>query len=272
MSCPNSDSPINISTTANVLSCEVFCSYMHQYKDSSCTATYYPDHIKLSYDATTTAAVTFNNEGYNVREVNIYAPSVHMYNGISADAEMLIIHDGAGKKLIVSIGIPAVSFVIVGAFLSKFIETKILEFSLAIFLIIVSLILLIFKNLELKPTLSNSIGGGIFSGLIAGLLGTGGAIRGMVLTAYNLKMEVFIATSAIIDLGIDSSRSVVYYLNGYVHKDDLYLIPILLIVSVVGTFTGKKILTRVSEKQFKSIVLILVLLTGIVTLSKIIIK
>ena len=103
MSCPNSDSPINISTTANVLSCEVFCSYMHQYKDSACTATYYPDHIKLSYDATTSAAVTFNNEGYNVREVNIYAPSVHTYNGSSADAEMLIIHDGAGKKLIVSV-------------------------------------------------------------------------------------------------------------------------------------------------------------------------
>lgn len=103
MSCPNSDSPINISTTANVLSCEVFCSYMHQYKDSACTATYYTDHIKLSYDATTSAAVTFNNEGYNVREVNIYAPSIHMYNGSSADAEMLIIHDGAGKKLIVSI-------------------------------------------------------------------------------------------------------------------------------------------------------------------------
>ena len=160
---------------------------------------------------------------------------------------------GFDKKLIVSIGIPAVSFVIVGALLSKSIETKMLEVSLAIFLIIVSLILLMFRNLELKPTLSNSIGGGIFSGLIAGLLGTGGAIRGMVLTAYNLKMEVFIATSAIIDLGIDSSRSVVYYLNGYVHKDDLYLIPILLIVSVVGTFTGKKILTRVSEKQFKSI-------------------
>jgi carbonic anhydrase len=76
---------------------------MHQYKDSACTATYYPDHIKLSYDATTSAAVTFNNEGYNVREVNIYAPSVHAYNGSSADAEMLIIHDGAGKKLIVSV-------------------------------------------------------------------------------------------------------------------------------------------------------------------------
>jgi carbonic anhydrase len=103
MSCPNSDSPINISTTANVLSCEIFCEYMHQYKDSACTVTQFPNYLKLSYDATTSAAVTFNKEGYNVREINIYAPSIHTYNGSTADAEMLIIHDGAGKKLIVSL-------------------------------------------------------------------------------------------------------------------------------------------------------------------------
>jgi carbonic anhydrase len=103
MSCLNSDSPINISTTANVLSCEIFCAYMHQYKDSACTVTQFPTYLKLSYDATTSAAVTFNKEGYNVREINIYAPSIHTYNGSPADAEMLIIHDGAGKKLIVSL-------------------------------------------------------------------------------------------------------------------------------------------------------------------------
>lgn len=103
MSCINSDSPINISTTANVLSCEIFCAYMHQYKDSACTVTQFPTYLKLSYDATTSAAVTFNKQGYNVREINIYAPSIHTYNGSPADAEMLIIHDGAGKKLIVSI-------------------------------------------------------------------------------------------------------------------------------------------------------------------------
>ena len=177
---------------------------------------------------------------------------------------------GFDKKLVISMGVPAVLFVIAGAFLSKFIETKILEISLGIFLIVVSLVFLIFKELAVKPTLSNSIFGGVLSGSIAGLLGTGGAIRGITLAAYNLKMEVFIATSAIIDLGIDSSRSVVYYLNGYVHKDDLYLVPILLVVSIVGTFIGKKSLTRISEKQFKSIVLVLVLVTGIVTLSKVV--
>lgn len=179
---------------------------------------------------------------------------------------------GFDKKLIISIGIPAMVFVIAGAFLSKFIETKILETTLALFLIIVSLLLLFFKSLTLKPTLSNSIGGGVFSGLIAGLLGTGGAIRGITLAAYNLKMDVFIATSAIIDLAIDLSRSIVYSINGYVHKHDLYLIPILLIISIAGTFIGKLFLTKISEKQFKSIVLILVLVTGIITLTKVILK
>lgn len=103
MSCPNSDSPINISTTANITGCEIFCAYVHQYRDSACTVTLYPDHLKLSYDASTVSPVTFNKESYNVREINIYAPSIHTYNGASADAEMLILHDGNGKKLIVSI-------------------------------------------------------------------------------------------------------------------------------------------------------------------------
>ena len=176
---------------------------------------------------------------------------------------------GFDKKLVISIGIPAVLFVIAGAFLSKFIETRILEILLAIFLIAVSLALLIFKNLALKPTLSNSIGGGVLSGLIAGLLGTGGAIRGITLAAYNLKMDVFIATSAVIDLAIDASRSAVYYYNGYVTRDVILLVPALLIVSIMGTYIGKKILTRISDAQFKSIVLILVLITGIATLVKI---
>ena len=179
---------------------------------------------------------------------------------------------GFDKKLVVSIGVPAVLFVIAGAFLSKFIETEILEILLSVFLIVVSLILLIFRNMTLQPTLSNSIGGGIISGLLAGLLGTGGAIRGITLASYNLKMDVFIATSAIIDLAIDASRSAVYYYNGYVTSSVLYLIPVLLAVSIVGTYTGKKILTRISEAQFKSIVLILILITGIATLLRIVLK
>lgn len=175
---------------------------------------------------------------------------------------------GYSTKLIINIGIPAVLFVILGSYISRFIKTDILEILLGCFLVCVSLVLLLFKKIIIKPTTFNSVSGGIISGFIAGILGTGGAIRGITLSAFSLPLDVFIATSAIIDIGIDSSRSVVYYLNGYITKDILYLVPILLVVSITGTWIGKKILGRMSEDQFKSTVLLLILITGIITLLK----
>ena len=173
---------------------------------------------------------------------------------------------GIDKKLIFTIGIPSAVLVIPGAYLSKYIDSNILEFSLAIFLILLSIFLIIFRNLKIKPTLFNTSTGGSVSGFIAGLIGTGGAIRGAMLSAYTIKMEIFIATSALIDLAIDSSRAVIYSLNGFVHKHDIYLIPYLLAASITGTLLGKKILQKISEERFKLIVLILVLITGIFTL------
>lgn len=179
---------------------------------------------------------------------------------------------GFNQKLIIWVGIPAVIFVIVGAYLSKFLQTTLLEIILAFFLIITSLFFIIFKNVAVKATIKNSIFGGVFSGLIAGVVGTGGAIRGITLAAFNLNIETFIATSAIIDLGIDISRSIVYYTNGFVHTHDLYLIPLLLIVSIAGTYIGKKVLTKISEDKFKSIVLTLIFITGVITLVKIFVE
>lgn len=191
----------------------------------------------------------------------------HVSSNIS---KIAFFRKGFDKKVVLSLGIPAVLFVIIGAFISKYIATEALEIGLAVFLIVTSLTFLIFRKLEFKPTITNSVKGGVLSGLLAGVLGTGGAIRGITLAAFNMKTEVFIATSAIIDLGIDASRSVVYTLNGYVHYHDLYLIPILLVVSILGTWIGKKILERVSQEQFKSTVLVLILITGLVTLGKVI--
>lgn len=179
---------------------------------------------------------------------------------------------GFNQKLIIWVGIPAVIFVIVGAYLSKFLQTTFLEIILAFFLIITSLFFIIFKNVAVKATIKNSIFGGVFSGLIAGVVGTGGAIRGITLAAFNLNIETFIATSAIIDLGIDISRSIVYYTNGFVHTHDLYLIPLLLIASIAGTYIGKKVLTKISEDKFKSIVLTLIFITGVITLVKIFVE
>lgn len=173
---------------------------------------------------------------------------------------------GLDKKIILQLGVPAVIFVMLGAFLSNYIDPEFLTYILGVFLILLSLVFLVFKKLAVKATTRNAITGGILSGLSAGILGTGGAIRGITLAAFKMNKEKFIATSAVIDLGVDFSRTVVYYFNGYMRKDLLYLIPILIVVSIVGTWLGKQILNKMSQDQFRFFVLILILGIGIMSI------
>ncbi len=173
---------------------------------------------------------------------------------------------GINKKLIIYLGIPAVIFVSVGALASKYVNPTLLGGILGVFLVVLSVTFLLFKKLKVKDSKQNAITGGILSGLSAGLLGTGGAIRGITMAAFKMDKATFIATSAIIDFGVDLSRTVVYFFNGYIHRHDLYLAPLLLVVAIVGTWIGKKILHHFSQEQFRIFVLVLILLIGIVSI------
>ena len=124
----------------------------------------------------------------------------------------------------------------------------------------------------IEASKKNAIIGGSLSGFSAGLLGTGGAIRGLTMAAFNLEKSVFIATSAVIDFMIDFSRTFVYYNNGYIHKHELIYLPYLIVIGIVGTYIGKKILTYIPQNKFRKISLILILIVGIATLIQLIIK
>jgi uncharacterized membrane protein YfcA len=173
---------------------------------------------------------------------------------------------GIDRKLLLYLGIPAVVMVTLGALLSRFVEPRLLGIALGAFLLGFALLFLVNSSLGLQATRGNAVVGGALSGFLAGLLGTGGAIRGATMTAFRLPKAQFIATSAAIDLGIDLSRSVIYAYNGYLHRHDLYLIPFLVIVSVGGTFVGKKILDKIRQEQFRKLVLYLLLTIGAITL------
>lgn len=183
-------------------------------------------------------------------------------------SKIILFKKGVDRFLLLNLGLPAVAFVILGAFLSNNFDSTYLEFGLGALLILLSSFLILFRDFEWRPTRTNAILGGVVSGFLAGLLGTGGAIRGIALASFRLKMEVFIATSALIDLAIDASRSAVYVGQGYVNSSMLYLIPILVGVGFVGTFIGKKILEKISEDRFRIIVLGLVFVQGVLIVMK----
>ena len=119
---------------------------------------------------------------------------------------------------------------------------------------------------RLAATTRSAVLGGALSGGMAGLVGTGGAVRGMTLAAFDLRKEVFIATSAAIDMAIDLSRAAVYARNGYIHAHDLVWVPLLAVVAIAGTWIGKRILARMPQALFRRTALLLVFAIGLVTL------
>jgi uncharacterized membrane protein YfcA len=187
----------------------------------------------------------------------------HLSSNIS---KLFLFKKGINKKLLLNIGIPAVLFVILGGILSKYLNERMLKISFAVFIIITSMFFLIFKNFVFNPSRKNAIIGGTLSGFLAGVLGTGGAIRGLTLIAFDIHKNEFIATSAAIDFAVDFSRTVVYFFNGYMHLEHLKYMIGLLIIGFVGSWIGKRLLQYISQERFKAIVLVLLLLTGVFSL------
>ena len=103
MSCSNATSPIDISKDNVVGKCDLKCEFSFHYNDSSCVATNRGDYISLAYDPSTSNPVTYNSASYDVKEIRIYSPSLHTFNGTKADGEFIIVHNtysGANPLLI----------------------------------------------------------------------------------------------------------------------------------------------------------------------------
>jgi len=186
----------------------------------------------------------------------------HVFSNLS---KIALFRKGIRLDIAIKLGIPAVIFVILGAIITKYLPIQQIELGMNIILVFMALFL-IFKSD--RPINSNLFLGGVTSGFIAGIAGTGGAIRGITLAAFQLPKDVFIATSALIDLGVDLSRAVVYIHNGYFTSKHIIYIPFLIGISILGSYFGKLILRGTSEKTFRYIILIVILITAAFQLYK----
>lgn len=187
----------------------------------------------------------------------------HVFSNLS---KITLFRQGIDKQIVLKLGIPAVLFVLLGAWMTTFFPTASIALGMNIVLVGLAVYLLLSFNKRLAQTNSNLVMGGVASGFLAGIAGTGGAIRGLTLAAFQLPKEAFVATSAMIDLGVDSSRAIVYVANGYFEKQFLILVPFLLAIGFLGTYVGKLILQKTSERIFRYVVLAVVLITALLQL------
>ena len=82
--------------------CSLKCLLWYNYTSSTCTIKTDTDHLSILYDGV--SDVVFNSIKYTPTEIRLYRPSLHTFDGVHADAELLITHTSSSGGLM--IGLP----------------------------------------------------------------------------------------------------------------------------------------------------------------------
>lgn len=189
----------------------------------------------------------------------------HVSGNIGATA---FFRHGLDKKLILLFGVSGVILTIIGAYFVVYIPQNILQIILGIFLLIFSIYSLLKPNYKVKAGNKNTIIGGSISGFLQGLMGIGGPLRGAFLISYNLEKYKYIATLAVIAVAIDLTRIPIYFANNLLEPQYYYYIPPPIIIGILGSYAGKRIVNIIPQKEFKKIVLIAIAITSLILIYK----
>jgi len=102
-----SSSPINISIQNVSGKCDLKCAYNFKYPESTTTVTNQGVQLSLTYDSSSQSPVTYNTNPYVVSKIYITCPSLHLFNGATTAAEIVIEHTPTlgGQPLCVAIPI-----------------------------------------------------------------------------------------------------------------------------------------------------------------------
>lgn len=163
---------------------------------------------------------------------------------------------GIDKKLIFLFGIPSVAFTVAGAFLVNYISQDVLKVVLGAFLFVFAAASLCKPDFQFSAKNRYAFIGGGLSGFLAGLIGTGGALRGAFLTAFGLEKSLYIATAAAIALAVDVTRIPIYFASGFLEARYYWYVPVLFAVAFAGSYVGRSIVGVMPQKIFRQFVLV----------------
>jgi uncharacterized protein len=105
---------------------------------------------------------------------------------------------------------------------------------------------------------------GIASGLLGGLVGNQGGIRSAALTGMHVSKESFVATATAIGVIVDVVRLPIYlYAVGGELGGHSCEIAITTLGCLAGTLLGRNLLERMPEKQFRTVLYILLIGLGV---------
>ncbi len=178
---------------------------------------------------------------------------LHIFGNIG---RITFFRSGFDKRLLLIFGLPSVVFTIIGALMVGFVHVGLLKLLLGLFLLIFSVASLLWPDFRFRAKGRNAFIGGSLSGFLAGIIGTGGALRGAFLTSFKLKKNVYIATAASIALAVDITRIPIYFGSGFLLREFYYYIPLLFISAILGSYVGRQVVSKIPRQKFRVIVLV----------------
>lgn len=194
---------------------------------------------------------------------------VHFLNNLF---KLALFGKHAQHKIVLSFGIPAIIFALIGAFLLQ--KLTHLEpitsynlgnktFYVEPLKIVIGLLLFFFAIIDIIPKLKNMQFdskylpiGGMISGFFGGLSGHQGALRSAFLIRSNLTKEAFIATGVVIACIIDVARLSMYTNTIVMQKNNLNysLILAATIAAFCGAYFGNKIVKKITIAALQNMV------------------
>lgn len=195
-------------------------------------------------------------------ETLLFVGVVHWFGDVS---KLFFFKKGLNWKILLAFGIPGIVAAYIGAGLIFKISSVILSRGVGIFLIGYVLFLALKPKFKIKPNISSALLGGGVSGLMGGLTGVGGgAVRAVVLTAFNLQKEVYVFTTGIVGATIDASRISGYFFGGTRINHILLIgLPFFVIASFAGVRIGKVLVDKIPQEKFRYVVAFFLLAIGI---------
>ncbi|MBI4093581.1 sulfite exporter TauE/SafE family protein [Candidatus Kaiserbacteria bacterium] len=184
---------------------------------------------------------------------------LHIFGNVG---RLTFFRHGLDTTILIRFGVPSVIATLIGAVLVSYISQDILKGILGAFLVLY-VALSWSKNFSFGATTPIMLAGGGLSGFLAGLIGTGGALRGAFLTAFGLPKEKYIATAAAVALAVDITRIPVYVSQGFLDPAFYWMLPVLFVIALCGSFIGKRIVTHIPQATFRRVVLAAILLIGL---------
>jgi uncharacterized membrane protein YfcA len=166
-------------------------------------------------------------------------------------------------RTVILFGLPMVLTTLVGAMLFDRLDVDVISVVFGVFILL--FVGYSFTNTRFKiPTGGGPLAlGGALSGITAGLVGMGGPFRSMFLVSMTLEKNDYIATSATLAVIVSATRIGVYLFNDSLNGEYYFYILPLVIIAFIGTYTGLKLLSRLSSLVVKRSVLMLLALVAL---------